>query len=113
MAKLNQNIILFKDRFRVIQFTAEGVETLSGFRAYWAVAADAGETALLSKSTEGGSPDIVFDGVKVLITIHPGDFSAQEPGDYYHELLFFDAGDNPVQAAIGKIDLRAVTIASV
>ncbi len=110
MAKINQNVILWRDRFRVVQFTIEEVEDLEGYTAEWAMSASAGSSALVSKST---SDDVEIDDVKVFVTFYPSDFTSTSADEYYHELLLYDGEGNPIQAVTGNVDLRSVTIASV
>ncbi len=109
MAKINQNMILWRDRFRVIQFTIEEVADLEGYSAYWAMSDEEGTTAHLQKST---ADDIEIDDVKVLVSFYPSDFETIAAGEYYHELLLYDGENNPIQSVTGIVDLRDVTIAS-
>ncbi len=109
MAKLEQDIILWKNRFRVLQFTVstEGVVDLDGYSAYWAISGDAGTSILLQKST---ADDIELDELKVLISIYPEDLENIIAGTYYHELKLVDGENNPFQGAIGECLIKKVTI---
>ncbi len=109
MAKIEQDLILWRDRFRVIQFTIEEVSDLIGYSANWAMSNRAGSTSHLSKALGG---DIEIDDVKVLVSFYPSDFENIAEGEYYHELLLYDGEGNPIQAATGIVDLRDTTIES-
>lgn len=110
MASLNQNIIVFKNRYHIIQFTVDGVEDLIGFSAYWAVSSTAGGSPIITKSTEGGTPKITFDALKIIIVIDESDFTSETAGKFYHELVLVDDASKVIQGSIGEVDLRDVTI---
>ena len=112
MASLEQDIIIFKDRYHVLQFTVDGVEDLIGFEAHWAMSENPGDSPTITKSTEGGSPKISIEGVKVLVIIDEGDFSGDPAGDYYHELVLIDDDGKIRQGAVGEVDLRETTWSS-
>ncbi len=109
MAALEQNIIIFKNRYELLQFTVDGVEDLIGFEAHWTVSANPGSSPVITKSTEGGTPKITIDNLKVIVTIDEGDFSSETAGIYYHELVLINDESKVKQGAIGDVDLRDVT----
>ncbi len=126
MAELKQDIILFKHRHHVIEFSVDGVEDLEGCIIYWGASEKPGSEILVEKSSlESGEIEVIED-VVVLVNIEKDDFNdvvaiadlePEEPGAsvlkaYYHELLILDADDppKPFQGAIGDLDLRNVTL---
>jgi hypothetical protein len=124
MAELKQDIIIFKHRHHVIEFSVDGVQDLQGCTIYWGASETPGSAILVEKSSlETGEIEVV-ENVVVLVTIEDTDFNGvdaisdlepAEPGGsvlnaYYHELLIVDVNNKSFQAAIGDLDLRNVTL---
>lgn len=110
MASIEQDIILFKHRYHVIQFTVDGVTDLIGYGARWTISETPGSTPFTTKSTEGTSPKITIDGLKILVVIDEGDLTTATAGEWYHELTIIDDMSKLIQGAVGVADLRDVTI---
>lgn len=110
MAKIGQNFIHWKNRYRQVVFFIEDVESLEGFEATWGMSENETSTVLVEKSSTGESPGIQLVGQEVIVTLEPADTVSLAAMQYYHELKLLDTQSNPLTPAIGEVDLREVTL---
>lgn len=102
MGLQGQNFTIWKGDDRLIVFTIDDVQNLTGYSAEWNVAVDPDSTKLITKTSGNG---IAFDGNKVNVTLNSAETNQNATnipaGQYYHELQLVDPQGKKIVSATG------------
>lgn len=109
MAEDKQNVTLYAgDNLRLlISVTDENGAALdlTGYSAVWTMAENAGDTAVVTKSTDGGAVTIVGDAVgHVAIALSPVDTA--QVGRWWHQLVITSPGGAVSTVTTGSMTIK-------